>query len=436
MLPEQPLSCPKLMALVNTWVLCGVLLVLASMYGFSFQHGLGNTTVGSKEQGVSAGGAEEPIIIRVQNAGMYLLGALLMLPLLKRIVDDFRRNILISTLLVWMMASCVWSDDARATVINGIRMTLDVALSLYLLRRYQVNDLLKILLLVGSVAAASSVFLILAFPQYGLQSREALYAFGAWQGIFGQKNLCGSVMTLLLLPAFFVQLNGRRGRVVRALYIVVLLCIIIMSRSTGSWALCACCLGFIGTVRLLVGLRSRDAWCFGLLLFGVMVSVILGLATHADVFLLMIGKDPGMNGRTAIWSSLMSAVLKHPLVGYGYRAFWRGLSGESANTILRVGWTGMGYAENGVLELWLELGAVGVLLYALVFISAAKDAVYCLRRNPPPSTMWYASILFYLVISNIWDGNLLLPSFLQCILPFVAYAGLRRDVGRLRELGS
>jgi exopolysaccharide production protein ExoQ len=150
----------------------------------------------------------------------------------------------------------------------------------------------------------------------------------------------------------------------------------------------------------------------------------------------MIGKDPGMNGRTAIWSSLMSAVLKHPLVGYGYRAFWRGLSGESANTILRVGWTGMGYAENGVLELWLELGAVGVLLYALVFISAAKDAVYCLRRNPPPSTMWYASILFYLVISNIWDGNLLLPSFLQCILPFVAYAGLRRDVGRLRELGS
>jgi exopolysaccharide production protein ExoQ len=436
MLPAQPLSRPNLLALVDTWVLCGILLVLASMYGFSFQHGVGNTRAGSKEQGISAGSTEESIIVRVQNAGMYLLCALLMFPLLKAIGSEFRRNILLSALLVWMMASCVWSDDASATVINGIRMTLDVALCLYLLRRYAVNDLLKILMLVGSVAAATSLFLILALPRYGLQSRDTLSAFGAWQGIFGQKNLCGTVMTLLLLPALFVQLGGRRGRVFRALYIVVLLTIIVMTRSTGSLILCAGCLVFIGTVYLLLRLNPMDAWCIGLMLFGVVVATIVGIATHADTFLAMIGKDSGMNGRTTIWSSLMPSVLRHPLVGYGYRAFWRGLSGESANAILRVGWTGMGYAENGVLELWLELGAVGVLLYSLVFIRAAKDAVYCLRRNPPPSTVWYASILFYVAVSNIWGGNLVLPSSLQCSLPFIAYVGLRRDFDRVRGVQS
>ena len=433
---EQPASRPNLVKLVNTWVLCGILLVLGSMYGFSFEHSAGNTMAGSKTQGLTAGSSEESEVIRIQNAGMYLLCAILMFPLIKHIGVEFRRDILISALLLWMLCSCIWSNDASASITNGVRMVVDVALAVYLLKRYAVNDLLKILILLGSVAAASSLVLVLAFPQYGLQSRDLLYAFGAWQGIFGQKNLCGSVMTLLLLPAFFVQLDGRRGRAFRISYIAVLLVIIAMTRSAGSWVLCSCCLVFIGTLRLLLRLNRKDAWTFGMVLLGVIVVAVLAIASDPDLFLRIIGKDPGMDGRSVIWSSLLLSAEKHPFVGYGFRAFWQGLRGESANVILRLGWTGMGYAENGVLELWLELGAVGVLLYALVFIRAAKDAVYCLRRNPLPSTMWYSSILFYLVIGNIWDGNLLLPSFLQCILPFVAYAGLRRDVGRLREFQS
>jgi exopolysaccharide production protein ExoQ len=436
MLQEQPASRPNLVKLVNTWVLCGILLVLGSMYGFSFEHSAGNTMAGSKTQGLTAGSSEESDVIRIQNAGMYLVCAVLMFPLIKHIGVEFRRDILISSLLLWMLCSCIWSNDASASITNGVRMVADVALAVYLLKRYAVNDLLKILILLGSVAAASSLVLVLAFPQYGLQSRDLLYAFGAWQGIFGQKNLCGSVMTLLLLPAFFVQLDGRRARAFRISYIAVLLVIIAMTQSAGSWVLCSCCLVFIGTLRLLLRLNRKDAWTAGMVLLGMIAAAMLAIASDPDAFLRIIGKDPGMDGRSVIWSSLLLSAEKHPFVGYGFRAFWQGLRGESANAILRLGWTGMGYAENGVLELWLELGAVGVLLYALVFIRAAKDAVYCLRRNPPPSTMWYSSILFYLVISNIWAGNLLLPSFLQCILPFVAYAGLRRDVARLREFQS
>jgi hypothetical protein len=37
--------------LAITWVLCGVPMVLASMYGFSFEYGGGNTIGGAKEQG-------------------------------------------------------------------------------------------------------------------------------------------------------------------------------------------------------------------------------------------------------------------------------------------------------------------------------------------------------------------------------------------------
>jgi hypothetical protein len=67
-----------------------------------------------------------------------------MLPLIQPIGAEFRRNVLISTLLLWTPASWVWSNDPSASVTNGVRMTLDVALSFYLLKCYAFNDLLKL----------------------------------------------------------------------------------------------------------------------------------------------------------------------------------------------------------------------------------------------------------------------------------------------------
>jgi O-antigen ligase len=128
----------------------------------------------------------------------------------------------------------------------------------------------------------------------------------------------------------------------------------------------------------------------------------------------------------------MISILKKPLLGYGYKAFWQGLTGESANSILSMKWPGLSYSENGVLDLWLELGGIGVALYVCVFLRAVKDAAYCLRRNASPFVMWCTLMLFIVVISNIEGGTLLFPSSLACILPIVAYAGLRRERLRLK----
>jgi hypothetical protein len=71
--------------------------------------------------------------------------------LIQPIGADFRRNVLISALLLWTLASWVWSNDPSASVTNGVRMTLDVAISFDLLKCYAFNDLLKLLLLVRTL---------------------------------------------------------------------------------------------------------------------------------------------------------------------------------------------------------------------------------------------------------------------------------------------
>jgi O-antigen ligase len=171
-----------------------------------------------------------------------------------------------------------------------------------------------------------------------------------------------------------------------------------------------------------------------LVAFGVTVAAIAAILSNPGPVLALIGKDPTLTGRTGIWSSLLVSIWKRPLVGYGYFAFWKGLYGESANVVLQAHWPGMSYAENGVLELWLELGAVAVVLYAMIFFTAVKDALYCLRRDPSKSIMWYASLLFYVGFTNLWAGNLLAASNLECVIPFIAYVGLRKEARRIRSL--
>jgi O-antigen ligase len=109
------------------------------------------------------------------------------------------------------------------------------------------------------------------------------------------------------------------------------------------------------------------------------------------------------------------------------------LNGPSRGLALELNWHGLGGAESGILEAWLELGIVGVLLYAAIFLRAVKDALYCFGRGASSAALWYMSILFYVVATNIEGGALVMPSNLMCILPFVAFVGLRREVKLLRE---
>ena len=401
------------------------LLVFASQWGFSFEHGSQNSTVGSHIQGT-----DDSTPLKVQSAIVYLTCAFFMVRFTRAILVDFYTDLLVSGLPVLAFLSILWSQFPLITMVHAVLLATNVAFAFYLLERFSTNDLLKLLLMVGTLAVIGSLLLIVFLPQYGLQERSSVTS-GAWEGIFAQKNICGMVLTNLLLPAFFVQIKSQYARVFRNTYIVVVVAIIAMSRSAGAWVICAACILFVVTMRFLVRMSRKDISLIGFFLVGIAALAGVFVYRNFDALTYVIGKDPTLTGRTIIWSSLISSIRKQPLLGYGYTAFWGYLQGESANTVL-VFHGPLGYAENGVLELWLELGAVGVILYTLVFFRAIKDATYCFMRKPSPAVMWYISGLFYIAVSNIEAGKLLSTSDLGLILSLIAFVGLRREAQRAR----
>jgi exopolysaccharide production protein ExoQ len=124
----------------------------------------------------------------------------------------------------------------------------------------------------------------------------------------------------------------------------------------------------------------------------------------------LLGRDSTMTGRTEIWQAVLQAIMKHPLLGYGFAAFWLSLRGESANIIVALRWA-VPAAHNGFLEIWLQLGAAGLFLFAAGFLFALRSALRGLRQPSFSRAAWpLAVILLLTVVYNLDESSLMQPN--------------------------
>ena len=86
--------------------------------------------------------------------------------------------------------------------------------------------------------------------------------------------------------------------------------------------------------------------------------MLLIILLSPDLILDLLGKDATLTGRTELWYFVNIFISQRPLLGWGFGAFWcqeiRRLNEISRN----LGWS-IPQAHNGLLELLLEVGAIG-----------------------------------------------------------------------------
>jgi exopolysaccharide production protein ExoQ len=126
-----------------------------------------------------------------------------------------------------------------------------------------------------------------------------------------------------------------------------------------------------------------------------------------------VGKDPTLHDRTKIWAALLS-MHTNPLVGTGYQSFWLG-------TRLQTFWQSaeLGHineAHNGYLEVYLELGLIGVSL--LVGFLVASYRAICKRLSPQSSlailgSATWMTLVFYNMSEAAFQVGLLWMVFLM-----------------------
>jgi O-antigen ligase len=112
---------------------------------------------------------------------------------------------------------------------------------------------------------------------------------------------------------------------------------------------------------------------------------LIALSSYAVLFLHLggvletMGRDSTLTGRTAIWEGLLRVPI-NPLVGTGFESFWLG---DRLEKLWRLNeFSNITEAHNGYLEVYLNLGAVGLALLSILMVTAYRNVLRLLDSDP------------------------------------------------------
>lgn len=108
-----------------------------------------------------------------------------------------------------------------------------------------------------------------------------------------------------------------------------------------------------------------------------------------------MGRDPTLTGRTEIWNEVLG-LTGNPLLGTGFESFWMG---ERLQKMWSLHWWHPNEAHNGYLEIFLNLGWMGVILLLLLMITGYRNAINVLRWDVDGGKLRLAYILVAAVYS-------------------------------------
>jgi O-antigen ligase len=121
----------------------------------------------------------------------------------------------------------------------------------------------------------------------------------------------------------------------------------------------------------------------------------------------LLGRDATLSGRTAIWAQVAHFIAQRPFFGYGYDAFWRGMQGPSLQIDAAVHFI-VEHAHNGFLEICLELGFTGLVLFAISWFRAAHQLWPSWRSGEIPRIAFPLAILVLIALYDIDENTLLI----------------------------
>jgi O-antigen ligase len=319
-------------------------------------------------------------------------------------------------LLVWTAASSAWSVNPDVTVRRCIALLGTVAMGLHFGLRFDLRRLLVTLCVAGVVVLGASLVLAVAAPSLGLDFE------GRLRGVTAHKNGIGSFAAMVAMAGMGLFAGGPRARLSRALPIAAL-------------GLAAVCMAWAHSTSVIPVLALAFlALAFGRFLHRAGPGLIAWLPFAATVLLLgtalvyvnagelaeLLGKDPNMSGRTLVWAFAAKMIALRPVAGYGLGAFWVGADSPGA-VFWATSHLAVPHAHNGYIQLMLELGGVGLALFATSLLVLGARLFWLIRHVGQPLAAWPLGFLAFYLVANmseswLWIGNELLTAFFVAVL--------------------
>ena len=297
-------------------------------------------------------------------------------------------------LVVILFASIGWSIDPAFTSREAILFTMTMIGMIGIAANLDANTFMSLIARISLVAAIVSLCLYFAAPQ------TVIGFEGDFRGVFSQKNVLGQAMMVGALGFLHRLRVGHGGLVGNVLGFVIISVACAMSKSTTS----ALIIVMAMSLNLILSLLRKGglSTIFGITLMVVAVPAAIVIVTLPSTLFELVGKDSTLTGRTEIWQFVLQMIGSRPILGWGYLAFWTMSNPYAIELNNMLNWL-VPQAHNGILEIALHLGVVGVVIFVGLWLHTVILGVRCLRVDLWPigvSTVLACAAILLLSVSE------------------------------------
>lgn len=325
----------------------------------------------------------------------------------KQILYVLTRDITYLTIVAFAVISITWSaapSHSFAIIRSLINTTILIA---YISASYSPRGQMQLWARVFLTWGIASLGVELLFPGY-TKLATGVGGQDYWQGIFSFKLGLGLAMALGIGLAVYSLALTRIKKWMPIGCILLALIMIILSKSKTSLSACAIVLSlfplYLASMHKSFKLRAAAY----LLVIGVALSIIVFATVNFETILVdWLGKDLTLTGRSSLWEAVLIQGVKRPWLGYGHGAFWfteNSLDAIALNdwpTLPRTGeYLESFHSHSGYIELFLNLGLVGVGLFALNYAVVLSRVLFLFFTLKRPEFLWMIQIIAVVTVIN------------------------------------
>ncbi|MFZ1988497.1 MAG: O-antigen ligase family protein [Alphaproteobacteria bacterium] len=338
----------------------------------------------------------------------------------------------ITLILGLCTVSTLWSGFPEITIRRSVTLLSCIAFGIYCYCEFGLWRAVELMTQITIVLAALSLAVYFLIPSLGHDVSEG-YS-NALRGIYGQKNFVGAAMLLALNFGVCKAFYYSRLSLFDAVGLLLMLSCLVLSSSATA----------IGVFAIVFAMHlmnySRRHWRLRVVLlyvFGVMAFILVcGLVVSPATMVGAIGRDLSFTGRVPLWQASIQAIAAKPILGYGYAAFWNADSTLTQYIWERAGWAAA-HAHDAYIDLVLQVGLVGLVLYVLIWGRIFLLAKQGQRYGNFPEAHWALGIVVSVLIRNLDEGGELTPDTITMLMTIalLALESWRRGV-RPRAMAS
>jgi exopolysaccharide production protein ExoQ len=334
----------------------------------------------------------------------------------------------IPLLLLWALASTVWSTDMATTVRQVIAWGLATTFAYYAVTRFDLREILRLSALAMLIGTVLNLIFILALPRYGRVEDPFDPVKSGWKGITSNKNSLGQFASGAAIVLWMARRSFTRYRGIYTIGAIVNVFTVVRADAKTSFV------ALLGTGALMIVFRAFRAQRQ---LFGVAVIALLIASVVALLFILGnreqlasgVGRSGDLTGRTALWDDLIPKIKERPIQGYGWGGFWNGYFSPAGEVWIEHTWQPPD-AHNLLLQVALNVGLVGAALYVASFLRGMARGIIYLRDNADPIAMLPVVWFTYEFLGSITEhGNLARSGSWVLHVIFIVAVGLNKKAG-------